>query len=81
MLNTWPLHTDAKWNLGNRVLGEVEKNSFIVLPGKGGEGNLVRSGQLIRIRVCAGPVSSGLRRSPDEFYGSRCYQTMTFSLE
>ena len=33
----WHLCTSAKFNLGERVLGEVEKNSFIFLPGK--EGN------------------------------------------
>ena len=26
------LYTGAKWNLRDRVLGEVEKNSFIALP-------------------------------------------------
>ena len=30
-----PLSTGVESSLGNRVLGEVEKNSFIVLPGKG----------------------------------------------
>ena len=34
MQKTWPLCTDAKLNL--RVLGEVEKDGFISLPGKGG---------------------------------------------
>ena len=31
-----PLYLGAKLNLGDRVWGEVEKNSFIALPGKGG---------------------------------------------
>ena len=31
-----PLCTGAKLNSGYRIWGEVEKNSFIVLPGKGG---------------------------------------------
>ena len=31
-----PLCTSAESNLGDRVLGEVEKNSYIALPGKGG---------------------------------------------
>ena len=31
----WPLFPDTKLNLGDRVLGEVKKNSFIALPGKG----------------------------------------------
>ena len=30
------LYTGVKSNLGDRVLGEVEKDSFITLPGKGG---------------------------------------------
>ena len=30
-----PLGPGAKLNLGNRVLGEVEKNRFIALAGKG----------------------------------------------
>ena len=36
-----PLCTSAKSNLRDRVLGEVEKNSFIALPGKGGHSRLV----------------------------------------
>ena len=36
MPKTWPLCTGVKLNLRDRVLGEVEKNSFIDLPGKGG---------------------------------------------
>ena len=35
------LYTGAESNLGDRVLGEVEKDSFITLPGKGGEHNRV----------------------------------------
>ena len=31
----------AKLNLGDRVLGELEKNSFIALLGKGGHSRLV----------------------------------------
>ena len=30
------LYTSAESNLGDRVLGDVEKDSFITLPGKGG---------------------------------------------
>ena len=41
ILKTWPLCTGAKLNLGNRVLGEKEKNNFIALPGKGGHSRLV----------------------------------------
>ena len=41
MLKTRPLRTRAESKLGDRVLGEVEKNSFIALPGKGGHSGLV----------------------------------------
>ena len=43
MLKTWPLCTDAELNLGDRVLGEVEKNCFTSLPGKGGHSGLAPS--------------------------------------
>ena len=35
MKNSVSVH-QAELNVRNRVLGEVEKNSFIALPGKGG---------------------------------------------
>ena len=35
------LYTGADSNLGDRVLGEVEKDSFITLPGKGGHSGLL----------------------------------------
>ena len=35
MLKAQPLCTGAEMNLGDKVWGEVEKNSFIALPGKG----------------------------------------------
>ena len=41
MPKTWPLCTGAESNLGDRVLGEVEKDSFIALPGKGGHSELL----------------------------------------
>ena len=41
MLKTQPLYTSAESNLGHRVLGEIEKNSFIALPGKGGHSGLM----------------------------------------
>ena len=41
MPKTWPLWTSAESNLGDRVLGEVENNSFIALPGKGGRSGLL----------------------------------------
>ena len=37
------LYTSAKPNLRDRVLSEVEKNSFIALPGSGGHSGLVPS--------------------------------------
>ena len=39
----WPLCTSAESNLRDRVLGEVEKNGFVALPGKGGQGGLLPS--------------------------------------
>ena len=44
------LYTGVKSNLGDRVLGEVEKDSFITLPGKGGH-----SGLLPRKVMCPNP--------------------------
>ena len=41
ILKTQPLCTSAELNLRGRVLGEVEKNSFIALPGKGGHRGLL----------------------------------------
>ena len=38
-----PLCTGAELNLGGRVLGEVEKNSFVALPGRGGHSRLLPS--------------------------------------
>ena len=38
-----PLYSGAKLNLGDRVWGEVKKNSFIALPGKGGHSQLMPS--------------------------------------
>ena len=43
MPKTQPLCTSAKSNLGDRVLGEVEKNSFIALPGKRGHSRFLSS--------------------------------------
>ena len=43
IMRAWSLCTGAKSNLRDRVLGEVEKNSFIALPGKGGHSGLVPS--------------------------------------
>ena len=41
MPKTQPLCASAESNLRDRVLGEVEKNSFIALPGKGGHGGFM----------------------------------------
>ena len=41
MPKTWPRCTSAKSNPRDGVLGEVEKNSFVALPGKGGHSGLV----------------------------------------
>ena len=41
MTKTQPLYTHAEWNLDDRVLGKVENNSFIALPGKGGHSALI----------------------------------------
>ena len=35
------LYTSAESNLGDRVLGAVEKDSFLTFPGKGGHGGLL----------------------------------------
>ena len=37
------LYTSTKSDLRDRVLGEVEKDSFIALPGKGGHSRLMLS--------------------------------------
>ena len=62
MPKTQPLCTSAESNLRDRVLGEVEKNSFIALPGKGGHSGLVPQ------KLCPNPGGFG-----EEFYsnGSR----------
>ena len=72
MPKTRPLYTSAELNLRDRFLDEVQKNSLIALPGKGGHSGLMcpnpggfgeefyssssRIGWLIRVRVCAGPI-------------------------
>lgn len=63
MLKTRPLCTGAESNLIDRVLGEVEKNSFIALPSKGGH-----SGPVSFKTVCPNLGGFG-----EEFYsnGSR----------
>ena len=40
LLRSW---ANTELNLGDRVLGEPEKNSFIALPGKGGHSRLMPS--------------------------------------
>ena len=41
MPKAWPLYPGAESNLADRILGEVEKKSFIALPGKGGHSRLI----------------------------------------
>ena len=60
MPKTWPLCPGAELNLRDRVLGEVEKNSFIALPGKVGHGRLLPA----KI-VCPNPGGFG-----EEFYSN-----------
>ena len=54
-----PLYTGTESTLGDRVLGEVQKNSFIALPGKGGHSGLLHSEGM-----CPNPGEFG-----EEFYG------------
>ena len=63
MLKTQPLCTGAELDLRDGVLDEVEKNSFIALPGKGGQ-----SGLMLSKTVCPHPGGFD-----EEFYsnGSR----------
>lgn len=44
---------DTKLNLGDRILGEEEKHSFIALPGKAGQGGLMPS------TPCVSPPGGG----------------------
>ena len=43
MLKTRPLCIGAESSLRDRVLGEVEKDSFIALPSKGGDSGVMPS--------------------------------------
>ena len=43
MLKTQPLFSSAKLNLRDRVLGKIEKNSFIALTGRRGQSGLLSS--------------------------------------
>ena len=62
MLKTQPLHTSAKSNLRDRVLGKVEKNSFIALPTKGEHGGLVRQKLCLnQVRIWWGVYGNGSR--------------------
>ena len=56
--NSASLGTNAKLNLRNSVLGEVEKNNFIALPGKDGH-----NGFLHLKMMCPNPVEFA-----EEFY-------------
>ena len=59
-MKTRPLCMGTKSNLRDRILGEVEKNSIIALPGKGGHSGLVPWKT-----VCPNPGGFG-----EEFYSS-----------
>ena len=54
------LYTGAVSNLGDRVLGEVEKGSFITLPGKGGT-----TGSCLE-KLCAPPLGE----DSEKFYSN-----------
>ena len=61
MPKSHPLCTSAELNLEGRVLGEVEKNNFITLPGKRGHSGLMTSktacphpGDLVKIFIAQG---------------------------
>ena len=59
-----PLCTSAESDLGDRVLGEIEKNSFLALPGKGGHSRLL--------------PSKTVRPNPGGF-GEECYSSSSRS--
>ena len=81
MLKTWPLCTSAELKLRDRIWGEVEKNCFNALPGKGdigdscpqlcvpspGEfgGGVYTSGSRAEVLVCVSVCVQG-RQSPNE---------------
>ena len=67
---------DTKLNLGDRVFGEVEKHSFIALPGKGGHGGLTPQHRVCphlvgAVRSCRAMVQSGHGLSSDQWVVSR----------
>ena len=41
LLKAWPLYTSVKSTPRDRDLGEIEKDSFIALPGKGRHNRLL----------------------------------------
>ena len=43
LVKTWLLCSNAELNIGDRILGEGERNSFTALPGKGGHTGLMPS--------------------------------------
>ena len=47
LLKGWPLYTSAQSNPRDRDLGEVEKDSFIALPGKGRHNRLLLQNTLV----------------------------------
>ena len=67
MLKFWPLYTGAKLNLGDRVLGEVEKNSFIALPSKGGHSRRMSSKLCLNLEGLARSFIFKFQRDPHQF--------------
>ena len=65
MPKTEPLCTSTKLNLRDRVLGKVEKNSFIALPGKGGHRGLMPSKLCLHLEGIIRSEWSACGHSPD----------------
>ena len=51
-----PLCSDTELNIGDRVWGEVNKNSFIALPGKGDPSRLMPS------KLCVPQPGGGMEK-------------------
>ena len=66
MPKTRPLCTGAQLNLGDKVLGEVEKNSFTALPGKG------RHSGLMPQKLCVPTQDDLVRSFMAMFQGQGC---------
>ena len=65
-----PLYTGTELNLRDRVLGEVENNSFIALPGKGDHSRLMLPKLCVPnwgVWVVRGFIAVVQRRGHDQF--------------